>query len=470
MPTVHTSPFSGTWYPDRVSDLESLLDERFAQSRARTGPFLFHDALAFIVPHAGPVYSGAVAAAVYRALRQQQPEQIVVLAFPHRGGLRSVATPDVDAIATPFGAVTIDRDFVPFPRVAESRVCDHSFEIQLPFLQSAVPGARVTPVYVGRLDAAARRDTAGALAKAWRPGVVFLASSDFTHYGQQFGYVPWPLDNTVGARLEALDSECVAAASSLDADLFLEQLGETGATVCGMDPIALLLETLWQIDGPAIYQSTLDYQTSGEVTGDFAHSVSYAALGYFRREAFDLEPRDCEALVGSVTETLWKLRESGWRDPVRAQGGSPALESRRSAFVSLHRGQQLLGCAGNCHSRAPLAEEVPKLALSAALVDPRFRPPADVLGRIDIEISVLTPLRRVRGPEHLSVGRHGALMRLGARAGLLLPQVAAGRSWTTEEFLEALARKCLFGPHAWRDPEALLSIFEAQVFGGAVNY
>src|SRR6516225_7861748 len=98
MPTVHTSPFSGTWYPDRVSDLESLLDERFAQSRARTGPFLFHDALAFIVPHAGPVYSGAVAAAVYRALRQQQPEQIVVLAFPHRGGLRRVATPDVDAI------------------------------------------------------------------------------------------------------------------------------------------------------------------------------------------------------------------------------------------------------------------------------------------------------------------------------------------------------------------------------------
>jgi len=122
----------------------------------------------------------------------------VVLAFPHQGGLRGMAIPDVETISTPLGEVPIDREFAQgFARVAEDQVCDHSFEIQLPFLQRAVPNARVTPVYVGRTSAGERRAAAERLAAAWQPGVVFLASSDFTHYGRGFGYVPFPADSTV---------------------------------------------------------------------------------------------------------------------------------------------------------------------------------------------------------------------------------------------------------------------------------
>jgi hypothetical protein len=465
MQTVHTSPFSGAWYPDQPSALASLLDEAFERSLERTGQFLFPNGLGYVAPHAGPQYSGTVAAAVYRSLEQQKPERIVVLAFPHHGGLQGMAVPDVETIATPLGEVPIDREFVAgFASIAENQVCDHSFEIQLPFLQRAVPHARVTPVYVGPTDARERRAAAERLAAAWQPGVVFLASSDFTHYGRGFGYVPFPADSAVAFHLRELDFACAEAAGSLDSSLFLETIEKRGATVCGTGPISLLLDVMDLLGGDEIYQATLDYQTSGDLTGDYRHSVSYAALGYFRRAAFDLDAPDCEALLDSAADTLRRLRQTGVREAVPASGGSVALQARRGCFVSLHQGDELLGCLGNCQGRKPLGQEAADLALAAALEDPRFQPAATLPGPIDIEISVLTPFRRIRGIGQFRLGRHGAYLKMGGRSGILLPQVAANHEWTPEKFWQALARKSMLGPHAWRDPQARLSVFEAQVF------
>jgi hypothetical protein len=463
MSAIHISPFAGSWYPERRSELERLLEKRFEESSERTGPPL-PGGLGFVMPHAGPEYSGTVAAAVYRALQVLQPEQIVLLAFPHRGRLQGIATPDVEAISTPLGEVAVDRSFArEFRPVAEAQVCDHSFEIQLPFLQMSVPGARVTPLYVGDMSAGQRDAAAEVLAEAWRPGMVFLASSDFTHYGKSFGHLPFPTDRKTPARLRELDFEYIDAAGSLDSLLFLQTLGQHRATVCGAAPIALLLDTLRNLTGEDIYQSTLDYQTSGELTDDWEQSVSYAALGFFRRSSFELGAADREALLDSARETIRRLREDGAREGVPAKG-SASLGARRGAFVSLHRGEELLGCIGNLHGHSPLSEEVAHLALSAALEDPRFGPAALAPGPIDIEISVLTPFRRIRGVQGFTVGRHGAWLKLDKQSGLLLPQVAGERGWKAENFLDALARKSNLWTGAWRDPRAQLSVFEAQVF------
>jgi len=461
MTPVHVSPYSGSWYPERAAELRSLLEDLFARSRRRA-PFLFAGGLGFVAPHAGPAYSGTVAAAAYRAIQEQSPERVVLLAFPHRGGLKGVAAPDVAAIRTPLGEVEIDAGFAGFPTVAEQRVCDHSFEIQLPFLQWAAPQARIAPLYVGRMDEAARAAAADRLAALWRPGVVFVASSDFTHYGASFGFTPFPPDRA-GVRLRELDCECIEAAATRDGARFLGTLDRTGATVCGFEPIALLVETMRRVD-PGAYQATLDYQTSGELTEDFRHSVSYAALGYFPRASYELGADDCGALLDSAEETLRRLRET--RDPraYPAQRGSPALGARRGVFVSLHQGQELLGCIGRSEGHATLAEEVAELTLSAALDDPRFKPAASKAGLIDIEISVLTPFRRIFRAEECVVGKHGLCLKLGGRTGLLLPQVAGERGWTSEEFLGAVSRKSLLPPRAWRDPKARIYVFEGQVF------
>lgn len=465
MPALHISPYSGAWYPGEARELDELLEELFERSRQRTGPYLYPGGLGFVVPHAGPQYSGAVAAAVYRSLREQKPDRIVLLAFPHRGGLRGVAVPRVEAIATPLGPVPIDPSLPPrFPRIAEDRVCDHSFEIQLPFLQKAAPAARITPLYVGRMEDEERSAVAQSLAAAWQPGTVFVASSDFTHYGRDFGYVPFPADRHIAERLRALDEECIDAAGSLESSLFLKTLADTGATVCGSDPIALLLETAARIAPDDLWQVTLDYQTSGEITGDYEHSVSYAALGYYRRSAFHLSPPDREALLAGAEETLQRAYEGD--SLPRKAGGSLALRAERGIFVTLHRGEELLGCIGNCSGRSSLADAVSELALAAAFDDPRFTPGAALDGPVEVEISVLSPLRRITSAGQFQVGRHGGLLQLGARSGLLLPQVARKR-WSAEDFLRALAQKSGLPPEAWRDPQARLYVFEAQVFSRA---
>jgi AmmeMemoRadiSam system protein B/AmmeMemoRadiSam system protein A len=400
---------------------------------------------------------------VYRALERLNPERIVVLAFPHQGGLVGVAAPDVDAIATPLGEVAIDPAFGGFPLVPDSRVCDHSFEIQLPFLQRAVPRARVTPLYVGRLSADDRSAAAAALAACWRPGVAFVASSDFTHYGRNFGFTPFPPDGAAAGRLQELDFECIEAAATLDSARFLETLERNRATVCGSGPIALLMDTLRRLDAE-LFLDTLDYRTSGELTGDYRHSVSYAALGWYPRASFEIGARDRAALIESAALTWEELRRSGRRLAIPATGGSPALQARRGMFVSLHQGPELLGCIGNIAGHGPMAEEAADLTLAAALDDPRFSPATEATGPIHIEISALTPLRRIFNAAQCRVGTHGLLLKLGGRSGLLLPQVAAERGWQTPEFLEAVARKSGLGKHAWRDPKARLYVFEAEVF------
>lgn len=470
MSSSHISPYAGDWYPSAAGELSALLDDRFAESARRTGPWFPPDALAFVVPHAGPAWSGTVAAAAYRALARQRPSQVILLAFPHRGGLARIATTETESIRTPLGDTAIDRGFAhAFPAMPEARVCDHSFEIQLPFLQRSVPEARITPLYVGSLDADDRRAAAELLAAAWKPGVVFLASSDFTHYGRHFGFAPFPNDSRVGERLRGLDFACMEAAGSLDSGWFRETLARTGATVCGAGPISLLLEVLRRLPGRSIYQTTLDYQPSGELTGDFAHSVSYAALAYHDRPSFELDAADCAALHASAAGTLERLRRTGQRRPMPAAGGSEALRARRGMFVSLHHEGELLGCVGNLSGRESLAEDVVHLTLAAALEDPRFRPAADTTGAIDIELSILTPFRAIRDAADFVIGRHGGVLTLGAQSGLLLPQVAERRDWTAANFLKALCRKSGLRADAWRDPKARLQVFEAQIIGSELS-
>jgi AmmeMemoRadiSam system protein B/AmmeMemoRadiSam system protein A len=466
MTPTHQSPYAGRWYPGAAAELDRLLQDAFAQSQGRTGDHVYPDGVAYVVPHAGPVYSGVVAAAVYRTIARARPHRAVLLGFPHRGGLDGVALTDAHVIATPFGEVSLDRNWLsalPFSVRAEEQLCDHSVELQLPFLQHCSPRTLIAPIYVGRMSAEQRAGAAAALAAAWTPGTVFLASSDFTHYGRQFGFLPFPTDHRTPDRVRALDRELIEAASSLDPDLFIETLRRTGATVCGSEPIALLLDILRRLPDGELWQEMLDYDTSGEITGDWHHSVSYAALGYFPARSFQLSATDCDALVDAADACLRAVRAG--EDPQwhPAKGGTSALEMRRAAFVTLRQEGRLLGCIGNCPGRDPLRIAIPALTACAALHDERFSPAARVPGEIDIDVSILSPMRRVRDHARFEPGRHGALLTLGAHRGVLLPEVATERQWDGEAFFEALSRKAGVSPQAWRDANASLFVFETQV-------
>jgi len=136
------------------------------------------------------------------------------------------------------------------------------------------------------------------------------------------------------------------------------------------------------------------------------------------------------------------------------------------AFVTLRHRGELRGCIGYIESPLPLSEVVAEVAVKAAFHDPRF-PPLSVAEaeEMTIEVSVLSPLVRVRSVNDIQVGIHGLVMELGFSRGLLLPQVAVEYGWNREQFLEHTARKAGLPADAWRDPACALYVFRADVVG-----
>ena len=145
---------------------------------------------------------------------------------------------------------------------------------------------------------------------------------------------------------------------------------------------------------------------------------------------------------------------------------SPIFHEKRGAFVTLHNKGALRGCIGFIFAVKPLVETVREMAVAAALRDPRFTP-VDIseLPALDIEISVLTPLREIQDINEIKVGEHGLYVQKGHNTGLLLPQVASEYNWDRETFLQQTCRKAGLPQDAWHDESTTIKIFSAQVFG-----
>jgi len=144
---------------------------------------------------------------------------------------------------------------------------------------------------------------------------------------------------------------------------------------------------------------------------------------------------------------------------------SERLKEGRGAFVCVHKKGMLRGCIGSLEADTPLFETVKEMAEAAAFRDPRFRPVTeDELPYLDIELSVLTPLKKIEKPEEIEVGRHGILIRKGYYSGLLLPQVAAERDWDRLTFLRETCRKAGLPMDAWKETDAEIYVFSADVF------
>ncbi|MCG3121471.1 MAG: hypothetical protein ALAOOOJD_04586 [bacterium] len=134
-------------------------------------------------------------------------------------------------------------------------------------------------------------------------------------------------------------------------------------------------------------------------------------------------------------------------------------------FVSLHIGERLRGCIGYVESGRALPEALGETAIAAASRDPRFEPvTADELAQVEIEISILSPLRAAASPAEIILGRHGVMVRLGPQQGLLLPQVSLRHDWDSETFLAHVCQKAGLSADAWKDSDAAILIFEAEVF------
>jgi AmmeMemoRadiSam system protein A len=174
---------------------------------------------------------------------------------------------------------------------------------------------------------------------------------------------------------------------------------------------------------------------------------------------------DQQALLGVARGALAAhLAGRAFRPDV---GGHPILGEKRGAFVTLHSAPtgDLRGCIGRLQPDESLADTVAEMAIAAATSDRRFSPVTlGELPSLRLEVSALGPMRPIR-PEDVEVGRHGLLLSRSGRRGVLLPQVPVEHGWDRETFLDQTCLKAGLPPGSWRDGDAELLAFTAEVFG-----
>jgi MEMO1 family protein len=275
---------AGSWYDADPGRLQAELDGYLRQAEVPADPALF----AVILPHAGYAYSGPCAAVGAKALAARADvRRVVVLGFTHRVAMPNcVSVPAGEThYRSPLGETPLDAPALAgllenplFADVPATRRGENSIEMQLPLLQAALAGRawRLVPVTLGQLDDDVRGEVAAALAPLQDAHTALVVSSDFTHYGPNFGYVPFR--SHIAENLRRLDGGAIEKIIAGDAAGFAAYCEETGATICGQDSIGVLLRLL-----PAGFRAReLAYDTSGSSTGDFENSVSYAAIAFYR--------------------------------------------------------------------------------------------------------------------------------------------------------------------------------------------
>ena len=278
---VHPSNLAGTWYPADAAELRSEVERLLGEERTEA-----RELRAVITPHAGYRYSGRAAGAAFAGVGAGRWRRAVVVAPSHYHAFPGAAIFPGSGFETPLGVVPIDRDGVRelarFPIAAlEPRPYDreHSLEIELPFLQVVDRAIAIVPVLVGSADDADDLADLGEALRALDDGeTLFVVSSDFTHYGASFDYLPFmPTDaESVSRALRALDFGAIDAVVDGDADAFADYVRRTGITVCGRGPITAFL----RFAARRLAGDVASYYTSLDVTGDYEHSVSYAAIHF----------------------------------------------------------------------------------------------------------------------------------------------------------------------------------------------
>jgi AmmeMemoRadiSam system protein B/AmmeMemoRadiSam system protein A len=461
---------AGTWYPADATQLGKLVDDLLAKA---SPPRIEGKPLAIIAPHAGYRFSAPVAAAAYRALRGQTYQRVIVIAFSHRyaGAYHGVDVPkDLTACQTPLGEIPIDRavcdallkrpPFVAQPGVDRG---EHSLELQLPFLQRTIKDFRLVPLYVGQMSPTDFVAAAEALLPWLDDQTLLAASSDCTHFGPSFDYEPFKED--VPKKLRGLADEAAAAIEPCDVDSFVEHLNKTGDTICGRGPITLLMRALSMKGGACAVRAAIDM--SGNMTGDWTNSVTYQSFVFTRRPG-TLGPKERDVLLKLARQTVTAVLDKKPPPSPKPDDLPAAVRKDGACFVTLQNHGELRGCIGNMIAQGPLYQSVIDNAVNAATRDYRFEDnpvTSRELPQIHIEISYLTPMKRVANTREIVIGRHGLYIILGMRRGVLLPQVAYERGWSRDEFLAQVCRKAGLPLDAWKQPSAEIHSFEAEVFG-----
>jgi len=451
MTSVRSAAVAGAFYPAGSRELAREVDDLLGHSAGGGLAPGFPKAL--IVPHAGYVYSGNVAAEAYDRLRPARGivRRVVLLGPCHRVPVRGLALPDAAAFATPLGEVPLDREAMAMLAGLDQVVVnsavhaeEHALEVQLPFLQRVLGEFSLVPLAVG---AATPEQVSEVIEKLWGgEDTLIVISSDLSHYR--------PYDEAC-----AIDRGTVQAILNYAIDINHEQ-------ACGATPVAGMLLAAKR---HKLNVELLDLRNSGDTAGGRAHVVGYASFAFWEG-APDFGEAHGRTLLAIARSSIEAALGVSAPKPLPAE---PWLKPSRASFVTLTQHGALRGCIGSLEAHQPLGEDVSHNARAAALSDPRFAPlAADELAGTRIEVSLLSTPKQLAFADHadliaqLRPDEDGLILEYEGARGTFLPQV-----WESlpepEQFVAELKRKAGLAPSVstakcriqryhvlkWKEPE-----------------
>ena len=438
---VHPAQVAGIFYPADSHRLRDLIEKMRLGGRPDGGvaPKIV------VAPHAGIVYSGAVAATAFGpwSRRTEPPRRVVVVGPAHRYAFRGLAIHPAMAWRTPLGEARVAA--AGHRSLAEARLAavdarpfagEHSLEMHLVMLQAMLPEPfEILPILVG--DAEPRR-VAEALRLVWGgPETVIAVSSVLSHFLDQ-------------ASAETIDSETcrlieILNGAALDA-----------RRACGFLPIMGALEIAAERD---LRATGLHLATSADAGAGASSVVGYGAFALEYAASARLADADRELVLAACMASLAAAAKDGGQPPRLALDGrlSPALASTRGSFVTLTHAGKLRGCMGSLSPARSLIDDAAANAVLAGFSDPRFAqlPEAELAG-LRIDVSILSCPRSIPAASEtelmaaLEPDRDGLLLAAHGRRAIFLPSV-----WRhlpeAKAFVSHLLAKAGFDPQRWPD-------------------
>ena len=433
--TVRPPAVAGMFYPAEPGQLAHDVQHLLAEARPHG---LVPKAL--IVPHAGYIYSGAIAATAYATLEPvaSRIRRVVLLGPTHRVAIYGLALPGADAFDTPLGRIMLDtattHAITRLPQVsisAQAHAQEHSLEVQLPFLQSVLTDFTLLPLTVGNATA---EEVAEVLETVWGGDeTLIVVSSDLSHY------LPY-------STAQRVDNETVQSILKLRQPI-------THDHACGGTPISGLIVAARKHH---LTPHLLDLRNSGDTAGSRDQVVGYAAIAFAQNNEDLATATDAEH--GSI---LLRLARNAIAEhfglPVQDVPQAGWLKQPGATFVTLTLQRQLRGCIGSLEARRPLVEDVRSNAVAAAFHDPRFAPlTAEEFAEVIVEVSLLTPAQPMQfGDEvdaltQLRPNVDGVIFEYSGYRSTFLPQVWENLA-QPRQFLAMLKRKAGLPDDFWAD-------------------
>ncbi|MBP7088841.1 MAG: AmmeMemoRadiSam system protein B [Candidatus Omnitrophica bacterium] len=461
-----SADLAGSWYPKDPEVLKSQISNYIDKASL---PSIDGEIIAIISPHAGLAYSGEVAAYGFKAVAGKPITTVILVGFSHRQDYDGIAVFEKEGFKTPLGVIYNDKELAQKVISTDKKFVtnnlvfkgENSLELILPFIQVVLGEPKVLLLSIGRQsfdNCLLLGNTIADILKE-KENFLIIASTDMSHY----------LPNTL---TKETDAETVTMIENMNPqELYQQCYGQN--RMCGLGAVVSVMIAAEKLG--AKESLILKQATSTRNTDSNEKSVGYLSAAFLKtgddklkgENDMDklLDDKQKKKLLKIARSTIEHYLEKG--EVLNVDVDDPTLKKVFGVFVTLNKDGHLRGCIGNIIGHKPLYLGVRDMAIASAVEDPRFPPlNKSELPKINIEISVLSPLEKITDPDKIILGTHGVLVKKGFRSGVYLPQVATETGWSKEEFMNSLcAQKAGFESEAWKKGSCEIYIFTAEVFG-----